>query len=180
MLFNSIYVSKLGFNDSLGYGSSLIPSISDIRYFFIHVLIWINGGPGCSSYGRGTIFENRGLVKNPDSWNKIANMLYLDAPAGFGLSYSNNTADYSLVLNDEFAARDNLVFLQHWFNKFSHNKINDFYISGEKYAGVALEVDILGYVNLPCYYVIGLNVGRVLGKLLVLLLENPYTLGFAN
>ncbi|XP_058727595.1 serine carboxypeptidase-like 45 isoform X1 [Vicia villosa] len=105
------------------------------------VFLWINNaGPGCSSYG--TIFEKGpfrptsegGFVKNPHSWNQVANMLYLDAPAGFGFSYSNNTADYSLVLNDDFAARDNLVFLHHWFDEFSHYKSNDLYIGGEKNA----------------------------------------------
>lgn len=32
-------------------------------------------------------------------------------------------------------ARDNLVFLQRWFTKFPEFKNNDFFITGESYAG---------------------------------------------
>ncbi|XP_058763478.1 serine carboxypeptidase-like 45 [Vicia villosa] len=76
----------------------------------------------------------RGLVKNPYSWNKAANLLYLDSPAGVGFSYSTNLSDYLLV-TDEMAARDHLVFLQHWFNKFPEFKTNEFFIAGQGYAG---------------------------------------------
>lgn len=32
------------------------------------------------------------LVENAFSWNKVANMLYLESPAGVGYSYSDNTS----------------------------------------------------------------------------------------
>ncbi|XP_027350417.1 serine carboxypeptidase-like 45 isoform X2 [Abrus precatorius] len=105
------------------------------------LVLWLNGGPGCSSVGAGAFVEHgpfkpseNGLVKNDYSWNKEANMLYVESPAGVGFSYSANKSFYDLV-NDEITARDNLVFLQHWFTKFPEYKNNDFFITGESYAG---------------------------------------------
>jgi len=40
-----------------------------------------------------------------------------------------------LILALCYAARDNLIFLQHWFTKFSEYKNNEFFITGESYAG---------------------------------------------
>jgi serine carboxypeptidase-like clade 2 len=34
-----------------------------------------------------------------------------------------------------YTARDNLVFLHGWFTKFPQYKDNDFFITGENYAG---------------------------------------------
>ncbi|KAK7278978.1 hypothetical protein RJT34_24019 [Clitoria ternatea] len=105
------------------------------------LVLWLNGGPGCSSVGAGAFVEHgpfkpseNGLLKNDYSWNKEANMLYLESPAGVGFSYSANKSFYDSV-TDEITARDNLVFLQHWFTKFPEFKNNDFFITGESYAG---------------------------------------------
>ncbi|XP_021297402.1 serine carboxypeptidase-like 45 [Herrania umbratica] len=105
------------------------------------LVLWLNGGPGCSSIGAGAFTEHgpfkpngEALEKNKYSWNKEANMLYLESPAGVGFSYSANNSFYS-NLNDEVAARDNLVFLERWFVKFPEYKNRDFYITGESYAG---------------------------------------------
>lgn len=106
------------------------------------VVLWLNGGPGCSSVGQGAFTEhgpfklsnNGHLVRNNYSWNREANMLYLESPAGVGFSYSTNQSDYYLV-NDEITARDNLLFLQGWYSKFPNYKTNPFFISGESYIG---------------------------------------------
>lgn len=74
------------------------------------------------------------MVKNEFSWNKEANMLYLESPAGVGFSYSTNASFYDSV-NDDITARDNLAFLEHWFEKFPEYRNRDFYITGESYAG---------------------------------------------
>ncbi|CAL1387213.1 unnamed protein product [Linum trigynum] len=72
---------------------------------FKPLVLWLNGGPGCSSIGLGA-FSQHGpfkpnaaglLVKNDYRWNKEANMLYLESPAGVGFSYSANTSFYELV-----------------------------------------------------------------------------------
>ncbi|KAB5551678.1 hypothetical protein DKX38_008989 [Salix brachista] len=106
------------------------------------LVLWLNGGPGCSSVGAGAFVEHgpfrpttgNGLVRNEYSWNKEANMLYLESPAGVGFSYSVNQTFYSSV-NDAMTARDNLVFLRRWFIKFPQYKQRDFFIAGESYAG---------------------------------------------
>ncbi|XP_050881724.1 serine carboxypeptidase-like 45 isoform X2 [Lathyrus oleraceus] len=105
------------------------------------VVLWLNGGPGCSSVGAGAFVEHgpfkptkSGLIKNDYSWNKEANMLYLESPVGVGFSYSTNESFYDFV-NDEMTAKDNLVFLQNWFTEFQEYKNNDFFITGESYAG---------------------------------------------
>ncbi|XP_008777393.1 serine carboxypeptidase-like 45 isoform X2 [Phoenix dactylifera] len=105
------------------------------------LVLWLNGGPGCSSVGVGAFSENgpfrpseQVLVRNEYSWNKEANMLYLETPAGVGFSYANDTSCYEGV-DDKMTARDNLVFLLRWFSKFPQYKVRDLYITGESYAG---------------------------------------------
>ncbi|PIN25022.1 Serine carboxypeptidases (lysosomal cathepsin A) [Handroanthus impetiginosus] len=105
------------------------------------LVLWLNGGPGCSSIGAGAFSEHGPLqpngnilVKNNYSWNKVANMLYLESPAGVGFSYSANKSFYESV-DDEMTARDNLNFLEKWFEKFPEFKNREFYITGESYGG---------------------------------------------
>ncbi|KAG6721440.1 hypothetical protein I3842_03G111600 [Carya illinoinensis] len=105
------------------------------------LVLWLNGGPGCSSVGAGAFIEHGpfrpsgyNLVKNEYSWNKEANMLYLESPAGVGFSYSSNQSFYSYV-NDEITAQDSLLFLKLWFAKFPEYQNRDFFIAGESYAG---------------------------------------------
>uniref|UniRef100_A0A2P2MCW3 Uncharacterized protein MANES_08G061300 n=1 Tax=Rhizophora mucronata TaxID=61149 RepID=A0A2P2MCW3_RHIMU len=106
------------------------------------LVLWLSGGPGCSSVGAGAFIEHgpfktsRGgtLVKNNYSWNKVANMLYLESPAGVGFSYSKDASFYQSV-NDTFTAQDNLIFLQNWLENYPDYKTRDFYITGDSYAG---------------------------------------------
>ncbi|KAK6232013.1 hypothetical protein SCA6_002086 [Theobroma cacao] len=97
--------------------------------------------PGCSSVGAGAFCEHGPfrpsadiLLKNEYSWNKEANMLYLESPAGVGFSYSANKSFYTSV-NDEMTARDNLAFLEKWLAKFPEYKNRDLFITGESYGG---------------------------------------------
>ncbi|XP_030925980.1 serine carboxypeptidase-like 45 isoform X2 [Quercus lobata] len=104
------------------------------------LVLWLNGGPGCSSVASAFLehgpFKVRGdnLVRNEYNWNKEANMLYLESPAGVGFSYSANESFYAHV-NDEITARDNLIFLQRWFAKYPEYRDRDFFIAGASYAG---------------------------------------------
>ena len=61
-------------------------------------------------------------------------MLYIESPVGVGFSYSDNSADYNT--NDNKTAADNYLFLQLWFKEFPQFTENEFWITGESYAGV--------------------------------------------
>ncbi|KAF9596471.1 hypothetical protein IFM89_012176 [Coptis chinensis] len=64
------------------------------------VVIWLTGGPGCSSelalfYENGPfkIADNLSLVWNEYGWDKASNLLYVDQPTGTGFSYSSDSRD---------------------------------------------------------------------------------------
>ncbi|RDX89398.1 Serine carboxypeptidase II-3, partial [Mucuna pruriens] len=107
------------------------------------LVLWLNGGPGCSSLGYGA-FEELGpfrinsdgktLYRNKYAWNEVANVLFLESPAGVGFSYSNTTSDYEHA-GDKSTAKDAYVFLINWLERFPQYKTRDFYITGESYAG---------------------------------------------
>ncbi|MBA0714519.1 hypothetical protein Golax_013488 [Gossypium laxum] len=141
---------RLSFQQFSGYVTVDYKKHKALFYYFVEaetdpaskpLVLWLNGGPGCSSLGVGAFSENgpfrpngEFLVKNDYSWNREANMLYLETPIGVGFSYSTNTSSYEAV-DDEITARDNLVFLQNWYNKFPNYRHRDLYITGESYAG---------------------------------------------
>uniref|UniRef100_A0A8C5R6K0 Carboxypeptidase n=1 Tax=Leptobrachium leishanense TaxID=445787 RepID=A0A8C5R6K0_9ANUR len=105
------------------------------------VVLWLNGGPGCSSLnglltGNGPFLvqpDGETLEYNPYSWNKISNVLYLESPAGVGFSYSD---DMNYRTNDTAVAEYNYKALKEFFHLFPEFQENDFYITGESYAGI--------------------------------------------
>ncbi|CAK7340262.1 unnamed protein product [Dovyalis caffra] len=141
---------KVSFQQYAGYITVDEKQKRVLFYYFVEaeidpatkpLVLWLNGGPGCSSVGAGAFCEHGPfkpsgeiLLKNDYSWNKEANMLYLESPAGVGFSYSANESFYTSV-NDEITAQDNLVFLERWFDQFPEYKSRDFFITGESYAG---------------------------------------------
>ncbi|WOL13893.1 hypothetical protein Cni_G22673 [Canna indica] len=107
------------------------------------LVLWLNGGPGCSSVAYGASEEigpfriNRtgsSLYLNELSWNREANILFLESPAGVGFSYTNTSSDLKNS-GDKRTAQDALVFLIRWMSRFPQYKHREFYISGESYAG---------------------------------------------
>uniref|UniRef100_A0A3Q7H4N0 Carboxypeptidase n=1 Tax=Solanum lycopersicum TaxID=4081 RepID=A0A3Q7H4N0_SOLLC len=111
------------------------------------VVLWLNGGPGCSSFD-GFVYEHGPfnfelgkangslpiLHNNPYSWSKVSNIIYLDSPVGVGLSYSKNKDDYNT--GDLKTASETHSFLLKWFAIYPEFLKNPFYISGESYAGI--------------------------------------------
>ncbi|KAF7137876.1 hypothetical protein RHSIM_Rhsim07G0231400 [Rhododendron simsii] len=107
------------------------------------LVLWLNGGPGCSSLGYGAMEElgpfrvnsdGKTLYRNKYSWNNVANVIFLESPAGVGFSYSNTSSDYKTV-GDKRTAEDSYIFLVNWLERFPQYKNRDFYITGESYAG---------------------------------------------
>ncbi|KAF9594245.1 hypothetical protein IFM89_028902 [Coptis chinensis] len=104
------------------------------------VVIWLTGGPGCSSelavfYENGpfTIADNMSLVWNDYGWDKASNLIYVDQPIGTGFSYSSDKRDFRH--NEEGVSNDLYDFLQAFFAEHPQFAENDFYITGESYAG---------------------------------------------
>ncbi|OEL18691.1 Serine carboxypeptidase-like 33 [Dichanthelium oligosanthes] len=117
------------------------------------LLLWLNGGPGCSSIGYGAASElgplrvvrqGAALKFNEYAWSKGALLVcmlpeflvlfMLKSPVGVGFSYTNKSSDLD-KLNDNFVAEDAYSFLVNWLERFPEYKDREFYISGESYAG---------------------------------------------
>ncbi|KAF9594244.1 hypothetical protein IFM89_028901 [Coptis chinensis] len=104
------------------------------------LVIWLTGGPGCSSelavfYENGpfTIVKNMSLLWNNYGWDKASNLLYVDQPTGTGFSYSSDKRD--LRHNEKGVSNDLYDFLQAFFAEHPEYVENEFYITGESYAG---------------------------------------------
>lgn len=127
------------------------------------LLLWLNGGPGCSSlsgwaseHGPMNIDKNGKFHMNEYSWHIVANTLYIESPGGVGFSYIDSDMKYDKIINDDITAEDNLNALIDFFKKFPSYKNNDFYISGESYAGI--------YIPMLSYKIIQYNKGVVESK----------------
>ena len=120
------------------------------------LVLWLNGGPGCSSLdgwinenGPMLLNKNGTFIKNEYSWNKAANILYIESPADVGFSYLHTKSYSDFYFNDDIVAKDNLLALLSFFSKFPEYKGREFYISGESYAGI--------YIPMLAYEIINYN-----------------------
>ncbi|XP_027171543.1 serine carboxypeptidase II-3-like [Coffea eugenioides] len=104
------------------------------------LVLWLNGGPGASSFGIGAMTElgpfqvskgGKTLWENPCAWNNGKNSYF--SPAGVGFSYSNTSSDY--ITGDTKTAADSYTILVNWLERFPEYKTRDFFITGESYAG---------------------------------------------
>ncbi|KAJ8551914.1 hypothetical protein K7X08_028357 [Anisodus acutangulus] len=136
----------------LGHHAGYFPLVhtkaARMFYFFFEsrsnkndpVVIWLTGGPGCSSelalfYENGPfkLSDNMSLVWNDFGWDKVSNLIYVDQPTGTGFSYSSDNTD---IRHDEIGVSNDLYdFLQAFFKAHPDYAKNDFYITGESYAG---------------------------------------------
>ncbi|XP_044483456.1 serine carboxypeptidase-like [Mangifera indica] len=136
------------FGHHAGYYKLLHTQAARMFYFFFEsrnstrdpVVIWLTGGPGCSSelalfYENGPyhIANNMSLVWNDYGWDKVSNLLFVDQPIGTGFSY---TSDENDIRHDEDGVSNDLYdFLQAFFKEHPQYAMNDFFITGESYAG---------------------------------------------
>eukprot|EP00300_Choanocystis_sp_HF-7_P036322 c52165_g1_i1.p1 GENE.c52165_g1_i1~~c52165_g1_i1.p1 ORF type:complete len:460 (-),score=89.00 c52165_g1_i1:56-1435(-) len=99
-------------------------------------LMWLTGGPGCSSMlallsenGPCTVNEDGATTTpNPYSWNAQANLLFVDQPPGTG--FSEGSFDH----NEDEVSEDMYQFLQAFFGSFKQYNTT-FFVFGESYAG---------------------------------------------
>ncbi|KAJ3029205.1 UNVERIFIED_CONTAM: hypothetical protein HDU68_012793 [Siphonaria sp. JEL0065] len=137
-----------------GQYAGLLPSSTDPKnpsnYFFWYfptvggtaahnnLVIWLNGGPGCSSL-LGSWIENGpinfkadgSLAANPYSWHKQANVLYVEQPVGTGFDLDSITSNF----NETGIASFFYTFLDNFASVFTDVKTKDLFITGESYAG---------------------------------------------
>lgn len=99
------------------------------------ILIWFNGGPGCSSllgalYEHGPFILNDAfgaLINNKWSWNKKANVLYIESPAQVGYSYMDGKPP---TWTDDMVAKLNAKAIIEFFDTWKEYQGRDTYISG--------------------------------------------------
>ena len=143
-LFNGLYKGEV-------YSGYLQTAIKGNEYFYIYmpaqnkdpnapIMLWLNGGPGCSSlfglFGEvGPVtsnnFENE-FKLNDFSWNKEVNLLAIEQPGGVGFSHSN---DSKFDWTDDIMGENLLAGIKDFLKEFGLQG-RDFYVSGESYAGV--------------------------------------------
>ncbi|KAI0643599.1 serine carboxypeptidase [Trametes meyenii] len=136
-----------GVYQASGYGD--LTSSESIWFWFFEarnnadtapLTIWLNGGPGSSSM-IGLFQENgpcritndsKSVTLNPNSWNEVSNMLYIDQPVGVGFSHGTTSVGTSIE-----AAQDVWKFLQIFFkdSRFAKYQKLDFAIWTESYGG---------------------------------------------
>lgn len=122
-------------------GSSTTSSSSSketVKDSSIPFIVWLTGGPGCSS-SLALLTENgpcsvtpdgQSTTLNPYSWTEAAHVLWLDQPAGVGFSYGEES-DY----NEEMISEDVYYFFQAFMKKYPEYSENPFFVVGESYGG---------------------------------------------
>jgi carboxypeptidase C (cathepsin A) len=138
----AIYSGYLTIDDSTGKAIHYLFAESQNNPKTDPVLLWLNGGPGCSSV-EGFLSENGPFVledwsynitANAYSWNKLANLLYFESPAPVG--YSRPGVPQDIEYDDDKTSHENLLAVKKFFELYPEFLPNEFYISGESYAGV--------------------------------------------
>ena len=143
-LFDGLYTKEV-------YSGYLETDVEGTELFYIFtpsqsnpekdpIILWLNGGPGCSSL-EGFLEEigpvifkpySKKPVLNEYSWNKNASVFFIESPGSVGFStiiYKN------FFFNDEIQAVSLNIAIQNFFKIFPEYQKHSFYISGESYSG---------------------------------------------
>ncbi|KAL4449695.1 hypothetical protein ABPG74_007518 [Tetrahymena malaccensis] len=135
-------------NETYNTGFVKIRKDSDIFYWQFDsrsnpstdpLVIWLNGGPGCSSLtglfaenGPFKVNDDLTLSSNPYSWNSNANLVFVDQPVGTGYSRAGFN---EFTHNETQIAEDFYQFLLGLYGRFPQFKGKKLFITGESYAG---------------------------------------------
>lgn len=118
-------------------------------WFFRHedenapLVLWLNGGPGSSSmFGlfleggplrvtrTGSGIDDLKLGPAVDSWADTYNIVFLDQPVNTGFSFGDTT-----LTSMQDGSKEFVNFLVQFYEKYPELKENEFYLTGESYAG---------------------------------------------
>ncbi|XP_031100078.1 serine carboxypeptidase-like 2 isoform X1 [Ipomoea triloba] len=151
------FPGKLPFQLQTGYiGVGEFEQVQ-LFYYFIEserspendpLLLWLTGGPGCSALSgilyeigpftinsaNSTTGDIPALELNPYAWTKVANIIFLDQPAGTGFSYSKTWEAYRC--SDTLSAQYAYSFLIKWLLDHPKFLSNPLYITGDSYTGI--------------------------------------------
>ncbi|KAI9923019.1 hypothetical protein PsorP6_000370 [Peronosclerospora sorghi] len=123
-----------------------LPNRNDVAYFYWFMesqdnprkdplVLWLTGGPGCSSMmslftenGPCIVQPNGSTKLNTYSWNNQANVIWLDQPTGVGFSYGPKVTPVHVAENIYW-------FLQEFLQQHADLRDREFYITGESYGG---------------------------------------------
>ncbi|KDP41600.1 hypothetical protein JCGZ_16007 [Jatropha curcas] len=153
-----------GFNGPLPFeletGYIGVGESEDVQLFYYFVrsqgnaekdplLLWLTGGPGCSAlsgfiYEIGPLYfevvEYNGslptLFLNPNSWTKVASIIFIDSPVGTGFSYPRTPL--ASVSGDFIQINQTEQFLRKWLNDHPEFLSNPVYVGGDSYSGIPL------------------------------------------
>ncbi|QDS72204.1 hypothetical protein FKW77_005222 [Venturia effusa] len=139
-----------GINFDLGEmyaGQIPVGNDSSRKMFFVYqptighpvdeVVVWFNGGPGCSSL-EGFLQENGRFIwnwgqysatENMYTWVNLTNVLWVEYPVGVGFSTGKVTA-----ASEEDIADDFIAFFKNFLDIFAIKNFK-IYVTGESYAG---------------------------------------------
>jgi len=141
---------KPNFKQYSGYFLVNATSDRNLFYWFVEsqnspstdpLLFWFQGGPGCSSlfgffveHGPFIISaDDSTLSANPYSYNLLANVVYVESPAGVGFSYVGQSGPYTNGDNETMVeAYQFIVGFLAQYSAFANHSI---IISGESYGG---------------------------------------------
>ncbi|XP_029602596.1 putative serine carboxypeptidase CPVL [Salmo trutta] len=104
------------------------------------VLLWLQGGPGGTSmfglfveHGPYVVLKNLTVGYRDYPWTSRYSVLYIDNPVGTGFSFTDDERGFAQ--NQDDVGRDLYSALTQFFQIFSEYQSNDFYATGESYAG---------------------------------------------
>ncbi|KAI3744024.1 hypothetical protein L1987_57096 [Smallanthus sonchifolius] len=160
------YPGQLPFKLETGYVGIGEKEEAQFFYYFVEsernpdedpLIFYLTGGPGCSavitffyqigplSFNFDNAPENITLTLNPNSWTKMANVIFVDMPAGTGFWYA--TTKEALISSDSIVAKQANDFLRKFL--IDHPKFlkNPLYISGISYMGIVTPIVTLEVYN---------------------------------
>ncbi|KAF3691829.1 putative serine carboxypeptidase CPVL [Channa argus] len=104
------------------------------------VLLWLQGGPGGTSmfglfveHGPYVVYKNMTVRLRDHAWTTRYSVLYIDNPVGTGFSFTDD--DKGFAQNQDDVGRDLYIALTQFFQIFPEYQVNEFYATGESYAG---------------------------------------------
>ncbi|CAH1405379.1 unnamed protein product [Nezara viridula] len=144
-----VHLPNFNFTSFAGYMTVNKRYNSNIFFWYIQseidpknapVVLWLQGGPGSSSLF-GLFCENGPITPDKNgrmqiskyAWSNLFNVIYIDNPVGTGFSFTEDEQGYPN--NQVEVGKDLHSTLEQFFTLFPHLRKNDFFVTGESYAG---------------------------------------------